>query len=171
VALRIVPMTKHRANAFIGEHHRHHGPVRGCVFTIGVEEDGRLCGVCVVGRPTSRVLQSRGAIEITRLCTDGTLYAASRLIGRARRIAALLGWTRLVSYTLITEHGASHKAGGFREYVLAGGGTWHREARPRTDSHPTTRKRRYEMALDVDDGDYIAARVAERDDLPPSPFD
>jgi hypothetical protein len=24
---------------------------------------------------------------------------------------------------------------------------------------------------DVDDGDYIAARVAERDDLPPSPFD
>lgn len=41
------------ANAFVAEHHRHHGPVTGHRFSLGCirREDQALCGVAIVGRP------------------------------------------------------------------------------------------------------------------------
>ena len=54
--------------------------------------------------------------------------------------------TRLVTYTLPEEGGASLRGAGWRCIGEAGGGSWSRTARPRVDAHPTQRKLRWEAA-------------------------
>ena len=61
------------ANAFVSLHHRHHKPVQGHRFSLSAWDDGRLCGVAIVGRPVARLAGSPvEVLEVTRLCTDGT---------------------------------------------------------------------------------------------------
>ena len=43
--LEIVPMTLREANAFVEQNHRHHGPVAGHKFSIGLS-DGADRGRC-----------------------------------------------------------------------------------------------------------------------------
>lgn len=38
MALTIVPLTFKDANAFVAKHHRHHKPVPGCKFVLGVAD-------------------------------------------------------------------------------------------------------------------------------------
>jgi hypothetical protein len=139
VTLALKPLSLAEANAFIRAHHSHHQPVVGHKFSIGCTDDGRLCGVVVVGRPVSRVLQGEGALEVTRSCTDGTKHAASKLIAAAWRAASAMGCQWLISYTLASESGLSYRAAGWSRVeadgvpVKFGGGTWHRESRPRTE--------------------------------------
>lgn len=49
--MKCVPVSLKDANAFIENLHRHHTKVQGHKFSIGAETNGKLCGVCVVGRP------------------------------------------------------------------------------------------------------------------------
>lgn len=144
--LAIHPMTLREANSFVSQHHRHHGPVRGCicVLSAAVEGSESPCGVAIVGRPVSRMLQDGYTCEITRLCTDGTANAASMLLGRAWRAAKQLGYRRMVTYTLPEESGSSLKAAGFKMIGEAGGGSWSRTGRPRVDMHPLQAKIRWE---------------------------
>ena len=44
------------ANAFVEQHHRHHGRATGHKFSIGLYNGDRLIGVSIVGRPTGRYL-------------------------------------------------------------------------------------------------------------------
>jgi hypothetical protein len=122
VTLALRPATLREANAYVAAHHRHHGPARGCVFCVACEADGRVCGVAVVGRPVARLLQDGRTLELTRVCTDGTPHAASKLIAAATRAALAIGCTRVVSYVLASEPGTSYRAAGWVPAEAAGGG-------------------------------------------------
>lgn len=59
------------ANAFVREHHRHHKPVIGHLFSIGAALEGKIVGVAIVGRPVARGRDDGVTAEVTRLATDG----------------------------------------------------------------------------------------------------
>jgi hypothetical protein len=53
------------------------------------------------------------------------------LYGAARRIAFAMGYTKIVTYTLPEEGGASLRAAGWKNEGEAGGGSWSRDKRQR----------------------------------------
>ena len=63
MGLLIIPITLKEANEFVENHHRHHKPVVGHKFSIGVEKDGQLRGVCIVGRPVARNVNDKELVE------------------------------------------------------------------------------------------------------------
>jgi hypothetical protein len=111
--VKIVPITMKAACAFVQELHRHNKPPRGHKFSIGLEDDGRLVGVVMCGRPVARHFDDGFTIEVNRSCTDGTANANSMLYGAAWRAAKAMGYTRCITYTRTDESGASLKAAGF----------------------------------------------------------
>lgn len=145
VGLRIVPISRAEAFAFVQENHRHHGCPAGSVFQIAVADGDKVVGVAVVGRPVARMLDNGWTLEVNRVCTDGHRNACSMLYGAAWRAAKALGYKKVVTYTLPEEGGASLRAAGWKCIGQAGGGSWHRESRPRVDTHPTQVKFRWEV--------------------------
>lgn len=146
--LALVPVTLEEANAFVREHHRHHRPVPGAKFCIGIACGEKVVGVAIVGRPVSRILDDGWTLEVNRTCTNGTKNANSMLYGAARRAAWALGYRKLITYTLPEEGGVSLRAAGFTLIGEAGGGKWNRESRPRVDTHPLQTKLRWEAVTD-----------------------
>jgi hypothetical protein len=57
------------------------------------------------------------------------------LYGTMRKALRALGYTRIITYTLPQEGGASLKAAGFRFDGDAGGGDWFRKNSPRRSNH------------------------------------
>ena len=101
-------ITLAEANAFVIEHHRHHGEVRGHKWSLGAYDgDGKLVGVAICGRPVARALDDGNTIEVNRLCTDGTRNACSFLYGAAAREAKRRGYGHIITYILASESGAS----------------------------------------------------------------
>lgn len=144
--MNIVPITLKAANEFVGQHHRHHKPVPGAKFSVGVQDAaGNLRGVAIAGRPVARTSDDGLTLEVLRVCTDGYRNACSALYGACRRVARGMGYLRMITYTLPEEGGASLKAAGLVCKGTAGGGSWSRPSRPRTDSAPTTAKLRWEL--------------------------
>jgi hypothetical protein len=146
---QIWPIELAEANAFIQLHHRHHQPVQGHRFSLGLCEGPKLIGVAVVGRPVAR---NGGAanqvLEVTRLCTDGSRNACSSLYAAAARAGAALGYSRIQTYILASEPGTSLRAAGWTDEGLAGGGQWtHTDGRPRRTDQPTEMKRRWARHL------------------------
>lgn len=143
----IVPLPLEEANAFVAQHHRHHGRVVGHKFSMGVSDIcGQIRGVAIVSRPVSRRLDDGLTLEITRVATDGCKDACSALYGACRRAAFALGYKRLVTYTLASEGGASLRAAGYRVVGEVRGRSWSCPSRPRVDKHPTQAKLRWEAA-------------------------
>lgn len=143
--LTIVPVTLEDANAFIRQHHRHHPPVVGHKFSLGVADPtGVIRGVATVGRPVARLLDDGWTLEVNRVATDGVPNGCSALYGAARRAAFALGYRKLVTYTLPEEGGASLRASGWKLIGEAGGGSWNNAKRPRVDKSPTQVKMRWE---------------------------
>lgn len=138
------------ANAFVAEHHRHHLPVVGHLFSIGAALGGRIVGVAIVGRPVSRMRDDGTTAEVTRLCTDGTKNACSFLYGAAAKAAFALGFRRIGTYILASEPGTSLAAVGWRCLGERGGNSWSRTARPRVDKHPLQSKLLFEAAIGQD---------------------
>lgn len=132
------------ANAFVAEHHRHHKPVVGHLFSLGAVLEGKLVGVAIVGRPVARMRDDGLTAEVTRLCTDGTRNACSFLYGAAARAAFALGFTRIGTYILANEDGVTLKAAGWRMIGETQGGSWSRASRERADKHPTQPKLLFE---------------------------
>lgn len=144
MSLQLCPITLAEANAYVERNHRHHRPVVGHLFCVAVE-DGEIRGIAITGRPVARMLQDSYTAEVLRCCTDGTKNAPSMLYRASWRAARALGYRKLVTYTLPQEGGASLRAAGFKLIGEAGGGSWHRENRPRVDLHPTQEKFRWEL--------------------------
>ena len=144
--LTLQPVTLAEANAFVLQHHRHHGAVVGAKFTIGLNDGTNIVAVVIVGRPVSRNLDDGWTAEVTRLCTDGTPHAASKLYAAAWRAARAMGYKRLITYTLNTEPGTSLVAAGWKCVGRTEGGSWSRPSRPRIDTHPLQCKLRWEIA-------------------------
>jgi hypothetical protein len=143
----IVPITFAEANRFVSEYHRHHKPVAGMKFAVAVADGDRIVGVCLVGRPVNRNLDTGFTLEVNRCCTDGTKNACSMLYGAAWRAARALGYRKLITYTLPQEGGASLRAANWHivgETSNTKG--WDRPSRPRVDTHPLQRKLRWEPA-------------------------
>ena len=107
--LSLVPVSLREANEFVRQHHRHHKPTAGHKFSIGVQEDGRLAGVAICGRPVSRFLDDGYTLEVNRLCTDGARNACSMLYGAAVRAAKAMGYHKVITYILDSECGVSLK--------------------------------------------------------------
>ena len=124
MSLETVPITLRTANAFVTDYHRHHPAVTGCKFAIGCEDNGKLCGVAICGRPVSRYLDDGRTLEINRLCTDGTRNACSKLYSASVRIAKAMGYKKVITYILESESGASLKASNFVCEGKAGGTHW-----------------------------------------------
>ncbi len=112
--LEIVPMTLREANAYVEQNHRHHGPVAGHKYSIGLSDGEKIVGVAIVGRPVSRHLDDGWTLEVNRLCTDGTKNACSMLYAAAWRAARAMGYKRLITYILESENGASLRAAGWK---------------------------------------------------------
>lgn len=140
MGLILVPISLDEANAFVARHHRHHNPVPGCKFCVGVAKDGEIVGCAIAGRPISRMLDDGWTLEINRTCTDGTKNANSMLYGACRRTAWALGYLRVITYILPEEGGPSLRAAGFTLVGERGGGKWSRGQRPRVDTHPLQAK-------------------------------
>lgn len=138
--LRHVRIGLDEANVFVREHHRHHQPVVGHLFSLGVVLDESIVGVVIVGRPVSRMRDDGMTLEVTRLCTDGTRNACSFLYGAAARACFALGYRKIGTYTLAEEGGASLRASGWKLIGERGGGSWSCQSRPRVDSHPLQAK-------------------------------
>lgn len=129
--LRACPVDLATANAFVASLHRHHPPVVGHKFSIGAMRGDELVGVVIVGRPVARLRDDGVTLEVTRLCTDGSANVCSFLYGRAARAAFALGFSRIGTYTLPDEGGASLRASGWKLLGERGGGEWSVPSRPR----------------------------------------
>lgn len=126
--LQIVPIELKELNKLVAQFHRHHKPVQGHRFSIGVECNGRLVGACSVGRPTARLTDQRKTLEVTRLVTDGTKNACSILYAAAARAGKALGYEKIQTFILDSELGTTLRAAGWKFDGESGGGDWNRES-------------------------------------------
>ena len=122
--LKIKPIHLRAACQFVSQYHRHNIPPVGGKFAVACFSDDAICGVAICGRPVGRYLDDGQTLEIYRNCTDGTPNACSKLYGACIRIARDMGYSRVVTYTLQHECGASLKASNFVCAGLAGGSCW-----------------------------------------------
>lgn len=134
-----MPIFFDEACAFVAQHHRHHAPPVGHLFSIAVADDNAAVrGVAIVGRPSARLLQDGYTAEVTRTATDGAENANSCLYGAAWRAARALGYRRLITYTQAGETGTSLRAAGWRVHAQRPPRKgWDGASRPRVDTHPT----------------------------------
>ena len=135
-----------RARLYVEEHHRHLPRIQGGVIALGCYDGARLCGVCILGRPTARLFDDGETMEVVRCAHDGTANAGSALYGRARKVAAVLGMGRLITYTLPEESGASLRGAGWLDEGEAGGGEWNVPSRARAPVADARKKRRWRAA-------------------------
>jgi len=147
--MKAVPLTRDAANELVKIWHRHHKPVVGYRFAIGAQDDdGKLVGAVIVGRPVARMVDQYTTAEVTRLVTDGTRNACSFLYGRAALAAKIMGFTKIQTYTLPEEGGASLRGAGWScdGIVRKDGRGWtNREGR--REDQPTTAKLRWNKVL------------------------
>lgn len=137
--LSVIRVELDEANKFISTHHRHHKPVVGHRFSIGVEHNGMLVGCVIVGRPVARQSNQKHIAEVTRLVTDGTRNACSFLYAQAARAAKELGFKSIQTFILPTESGISLKASGWTCTGETKTGSWHTRNNRRSDQ-PECRK-------------------------------
>jgi hypothetical protein len=103
-----------------------------------------VVGVAIIGRPTSRHRDDGLTLEVTRLATDGTRNACSFLYGASARAAFALGYTRIGTYILKSENGATLRASGWDLIGETPGRSWSVPSRPRVDKHPLQKKLLFE---------------------------
>lgn len=102
------------ANQFISQFHRHNKKVTGHKFSIGIFDGDELMGVAIVGRPVARMADDGLTLEVLRSCTKpgAPKGTNSKLYGHCKKIAQVMAYRRLITYTLTEESGSSLKAVG-----------------------------------------------------------
>ena len=145
--LSTVPLSLEAANEYVSQYHRHHVPVVGHKFSIGVaDEEGGLRGAAIVGRPVSRRRDDGLTLEVTRLVTDGCPNACSHLYAAAWRAAKAMGYGRIGTYILVSEPGTSLRAAGWKCLYETPGRSWDVPSRPRDDKHPLGARQLWEAS-------------------------
>lgn len=146
--LTIRPIGLKEANEFVTKHHRHHKATIGHKFSISiVDDDKKVHGVAICGRPVSRHLDDGLTLEINRLCTDGTMNACSKLYGACVRIAKNMGYKKIITYILESENGASLKASNFTCEGKAGAPMWTGKRSGRENGVPKEYKTRWSVTF------------------------
>lgn len=150
MSLRIVPLTLKQANELISKLHRHHKPVVGHRFSIGLVQNvagnvsDSLVGAAIIGRPVARAIEQYSVAEVTRLVTDGTPNACSKLYSAAARICREMGFKKIQTYILDTEPGTSLIASGWKHEIDTSGGDWnHSWRKGRRVDQPMCKKQRW----------------------------
>ena len=108
--------------------------------------------MCIVGRPVSASVDAYHVAEVTRLCTDGTRNACSILYAAAARAAEAMGFSKIQTYILPDENGASLRASGWTMECMSSGSSWNTKKRTRNADQDGVVKQRW-------------ARVFKRDAL------
>jgi hypothetical protein len=123
---RCAPLTIKQLNAVVDQLHRHHKPVQGHRFSLGLydAQQDKLVGAISVGRPVARGCDPYRIAEVTRLVTDGTKNACSYLYAKAARICREMGFEKIQTYILDEESGISLKAAGWEFEGMTAGGNW-----------------------------------------------
>lgn len=149
VKLKAVPIELREANEYVAMYHRHHDPVYRDKFRIAcMGENGKILGVIQAGRPVSRNLDNGKTLEVVRCCTNGTNNVCSFLYSRMARIAKEMGYSKIITYILESEDGASLKASGWKyEADTQGGRSWNCPSRPRNTTAPICKKQRWVKEL------------------------
>lgn len=115
---RIVPTTLRVANDFVATYHRHSARTarNGGKFAVACAVGDLLVGVAIVGNPVSATLMDGFTAEVLRVCTSplAPRDVSSRLYGACWGAWRAMGGTKLVTYTLQEEGGASLRASNFR---------------------------------------------------------
>ena len=109
----IIPIKMGVANDFVEKHHRHNKAVdhRSHRFSLGLIQGSELIGVAIAGLPIARKNDDGLTLEVMRVCVlEGYPNANSMLYARVKRIALLMGYERVITYTLKDESGSSLKA-------------------------------------------------------------
>ena len=99
--------------------------------SLHLREANWLVGVAIAGRPVARRLDDGKPLAILRVATDGTPKACSFLYCRCARIARLMGYERVITYTLVGEGGASLRAVGAKPTGPLESHEWGNPNRPR----------------------------------------
>lgn len=144
------PLTLSQANAHVAAFHRHHKPVQGHRFSIGVVDEKELVGVAIVGRPVARKCDPYFTAEVTRLCTNGSKNACSFLYAACARICKEMGFLKIQTYILDTESGITLRAAGWVHAADSTGGDWNQSkanAGTRRTDQPMQPKQRWEKVL------------------------
>lgn len=118
VRLHVEPVTVRQANEYVEAVHRHHGPSPPsfAMFSVAaVTDEGEIRGVATTAIPNAanRLADGFRTAEVVRVATDGTPNACSILYASSARAAKSLGFSRIISYVLDTETGASIRAAGW----------------------------------------------------------
>ena len=129
--LQARPITLREAAAFTRRYHRHYDPRSVGKGAIAATLGGKTVGVALAGRPTARHLDDGKTLEVVRVCTDGTKNANSFLYSRCKRIALLMGYERVITYTLLEESGSSLHAVGARITAEVDAREWDQPGRRR----------------------------------------
>lgn len=142
--LRIVPCSIERAKAYVEALHRHHTPSTGARWAVAVaDEDGRVRGVAMIGRPVARLLDDGWTLEVNRVATDGCPNACSALYGASKRIAHAFGYSKLITYTRVDEPGASLRGAGWDNDGEIRARSWDMPGRRRIDKTEIVRRQRW----------------------------
>jgi hypothetical protein len=97
----------------------------------------KLIGVAIAGQPIAQKNDDGFTLEILRVCVlEGYPNANSMLYARVRRIGLLMGYKRIITYTLQSESGASLRAIGAKGKPIRVG-PWSRPARKRSEQPVT----------------------------------
>jgi hypothetical protein len=120
-----IPMKLTEAIEFVRNFHRHNKPPVGGLFAVGVSDGEQCKGVAIVSRPVSRFLDDGRTVEVIRCCVvdDAPKGACSFLYARCWTAAKALGWSKLITYTLQTESGASLRGAGWKVIAELNGST------------------------------------------------
>lgn len=125
MSLHVRPATLAQLNEGVAMLHRHHKPVQGHRFSLlCCDDEGVIRGACSVGRPVARELDPYEVAEVTRLVTDGTPNACSKLYAAAARACAAMGFKTIQTYILDSEPGTSLRAAGWKKIRTTSGGDW-----------------------------------------------
>ncbi|MDE2101906.1 MAG: hypothetical protein KGL39_31965 [Patescibacteria group bacterium] len=142
--MKAVPLELSELNELVSKWHRHHKPVQGHRFSVGVEDKGEIHGGASVGRPVARLGGNpKEVLEVTRLVTDGKKNACSFLYAACARIGKEMGYKRIQTYILDSETGTSLLAAGWTFEGVFGGGSWTRKNRERREDQPKGMKGKY----------------------------
>ena len=139
--LSAIPMKLKEAIEFVGNFHRHNKAPAGGLFAVGCSDGAQLVGVAIVSRPVARQLDDGATVEVVRCCVvDGAPKGTcSFLYARCWIAAKALGWSKLITYTLQSESGASLRGAGWRvvaELTGSSGKAW--QTRPGRDWQAVT---------------------------------
>lgn len=148
--MTVRPISLNASRAWIAQTHRHlRRPVTGWLFGVEiVDDDGHRIGVAMAARPSARHLQDGLTVEVSRVAVvEGAHNACSFAYGALRRAARALGYTRVITYTLVAEPGTSLRAAGFVRDGIVRGGEASRPSRPRRPVEQSGDKVRWSYTL------------------------